>query len=103
MAVAVSPAGKVSVIVTVPDVAAVPLFVTVIGVASGAAVGAGTLIGLTRAVTGSPVPSIPAVMAGLIIAVAMLRSDVFIKATALLGIILNSMMLVPPDELRALG
>jgi putative ABC transport system permease protein len=34
--------------------------VTVVGVAAGAAVCAGTLIGLTRAVTGSPVPYIPA-------------------------------------------
>jgi len=44
------------------------VFVTVTGITSGAVVCAGTLIGLTRAVTGSPVPYIPAVPAGLIIA-----------------------------------
>jgi putative ABC transport system permease protein len=36
------------------------LFVSVVGVAAGATVCAGTLIGLTRAATGSPVPFIPA-------------------------------------------
>ncbi len=44
------------------------LFVTVVGVASGAAVCAGTLIGLTRAVTGSAAPYIPAGPAALLIA-----------------------------------
>jgi len=42
-------------------------FVTVVGVAAGAAVCAGTLIGLTRAVTGSPVPYIPAGSAVLLV------------------------------------
>jgi putative ABC transport system permease protein len=36
------------------------LFVSVVGVAAGATVCVGTLIGLTKAVTGSPVPFIPA-------------------------------------------
>jgi putative ABC transport system permease protein len=44
-------------------------FVTVVGVAAGAAVCAGTLIGLTRAVTGSPVPYIPAGPAALLVGV----------------------------------
>ena len=44
------------------------LFVTVVGVASGAAVCAGTLIGLSRAVTGSAAPYIPAGPAALLIA-----------------------------------
>jgi putative ABC transport system permease protein len=44
------------------------LFVTVTGIASGAVVCAGTLTALTRSVTGNPVPYIPAVPAGLIIA-----------------------------------
>jgi putative ABC transport system permease protein len=43
------------------------LFVTVIGVASGAAVCAGTLIGLSRSVTGSAEPYIPAGPAALLI------------------------------------
>jgi putative ABC transport system permease protein len=43
------------------------LFVTVLGVASGAAVCAGTLIGLSRAVTGSAVPYIPAAGAALLV------------------------------------
>jgi putative ABC transport system permease protein len=45
------------------------LFVTVLGVAAGAAVGAGTLVGLSRALTGSSVPYIPAAGAGLLISV----------------------------------
>jgi ABC-type lipoprotein release transport system permease subunit len=44
------------------------LFVTVVGVASGAAVCAGTLIGLTRAVTGSAALYIPARPAALLVA-----------------------------------
>jgi putative ABC transport system permease protein len=44
------------------------LFVTVVGVASGAAVCAGTLIGLSRAVTGSAAPYIPAGQAALLVA-----------------------------------
>jgi len=44
------------------------LFVTVVGVAAGAAVCAGTLIGLSRAVTGSSVPYIPAGPAALLVA-----------------------------------
>jgi putative ABC transport system permease protein len=43
------------------------LFVTVAGIAAGAAVCAGTLIGLDRAVTGSAVPYVPAVPASLIV------------------------------------
>lgn len=43
------------------------LFVSVVGVAAGATVCVGTLIGLTRAVTGSPVPSIPAGPAVLVV------------------------------------
>lgn len=43
------------------------LFVAVVGIAAGAAVCAGTLTGLTRAVTGSAVPYIPAVPAVLIV------------------------------------
>jgi len=45
------------------------LFVTVIGVASGAAVCAGTLTGLSRAVTGSAAPYIPAGPAALLVTV----------------------------------
>jgi hypothetical protein len=44
------------------------VFVTVIGVAAGAAVCAGTLAGLSRAVTGSAAPYIPAGPAALLIA-----------------------------------
>jgi putative ABC transport system permease protein len=44
------------------------LFVTVTGIAAGAAVCAGTLIGLDRAVTGTAVPYIPATPAALIVA-----------------------------------
>jgi putative ABC transport system permease protein len=44
------------------------LFVTVVGIAAGGAVCAGTLIGLDRAVTGSAVPYIPAAPAALIVA-----------------------------------
>jgi hypothetical protein len=44
------------------------LFVTVVGVASGAAVCAGTLAGLSRAVTGSAAPYIPAGPAALLVA-----------------------------------
>lgn len=44
------------------------LFVTVVGTAAGGAVCAGTLTGLTRAVTGSLTPHIPAVPAALIVA-----------------------------------
>jgi putative ABC transport system permease protein len=43
-------------------------FVAAVGVAAGAAVAGGTLASLTRAVTGSPVPFIPAGTAGLIVA-----------------------------------
>jgi putative ABC transport system permease protein len=43
------------------------LFVTVVGLAAGAAVCAGALIGLDRAVTGSPVPYLPAGPAALIV------------------------------------
>ena len=43
------------------------LFVTVVGIAAGAAVCAGTLTGLTRAVTGSAIPYIPAAPAALIV------------------------------------
>jgi len=43
------------------------LFVTVVGIAAGAAVCAGTLIGLDRAVTGTTVPYIPAAPAALIV------------------------------------
>jgi len=43
------------------------LFVTVVGIAAGAAVCAGTLIGLDRAVTGTAVPYIPAAPAALIL------------------------------------
>ena len=43
------------------------LFITVVGIAAGGAVCAGTLIGLDRAVTGSAVPYIPAVPAALIV------------------------------------
>lgn len=44
------------------------LFVTVVGIAAGAAVCAGTLIGVDRAVTGSAMPYIPAAPAASIIA-----------------------------------
>jgi putative ABC transport system permease protein len=43
------------------------LFITVVGIAAGGAVCAGTLIGLDRAVTGSAVPYIPAAPAALIV------------------------------------
>jgi putative ABC transport system permease protein len=43
------------------------LFITVVGIAAGAAVCAGTLIGLDRAVTGSALPYIPAAPAALIV------------------------------------
>ncbi|HEY6497718.1 MAG TPA: FtsX-like permease family protein [Trebonia sp.] len=44
------------------------LFVTVVGIGTGAAVCAGTLVGLDRAVTGSALPYIPAGAAALIVA-----------------------------------
>jgi putative ABC transport system permease protein len=44
------------------------LFVTVVGIAAGVAVCAGALAAITRAVTGSPVPYIPAGPAALIVA-----------------------------------
>jgi putative ABC transport system permease protein len=43
------------------------LFVTVMGIAAGGAVCAGTLIGLDRAITGTAVPYIPAAPAALIV------------------------------------
>lgn len=62
------------------------LFVTVTGITAGAAVCAGTLIGLTRAVTGSPMPYIPAVPAGLIAAaVAALAAAAVMTAYAIMS------------------
>jgi putative ABC transport system permease protein len=55
-------------------------FVTVVGVAAGAAVAAGTLVSLTRAATGSPVPFIPAVPASLVVAAVAALAAVAIMA-----------------------
>jgi putative ABC transport system permease protein len=56
---------------TTPQLAAAfgwqALFVTIVGIAAGGAVCAGTLVGLDRAVTGTAVPYIPAAPAALIV------------------------------------